>query len=421
MLRLARLRPLVAAAAVLAVTSSVHAWPSRTRLPDEEHWSLPGVHARSGDYRAFSFDGHVHTSYSHDAHHPVRDVMSLAERVDLDAIVITDHGSTTATPFLDDYDGSVVPVVGQEVGGSFGHAVIWNVRDRRGVPEAVHAGMESLGTLVHARGGVVVLAHPGWWIGRNAFDPRRWMQYDALRRGGISEEIDALELWNQQFFRPTRELVDEWVSLLGRGLYLPVVGDSDFHILHQDRLGEPRNVFFCRAVAGEVEGSLVDCLLDAVRTGRLYVTDGPTLAWTVADRLPGEIVPVLPGTLVAVHVAVTAPEGGALELFVGTDRVETLALEPGVLTERSFAVRVPDADSFVRLEVVRPAPDPLLAPFSLFSNPVRLDVLPLRTDGWRGPEEGRVPGPSGFRRVDLERRRAREEARAARRGTSDPD
>lgn len=404
--------------AALTRAPTARAWPAGTRLPDEEAWSLAEVVARSGRYRALSFDGHVHTSYSHDARHPVRDVMALAERVGLDAIVITDHGSTTASPFLERYEGSVVPLVGQEVGGSFGHAVIWNVPDRRGVPEAVHEGMAALGALVHGRGGLVVLAHPGWWIGRNAFDPRRWMQYDALRRGGIADEVDALELWNQQYYGPTRALVDEWVALLERGLYVPVVGNSDFHVLHQDRLGEPRNVFLCRTSgANELEATLLECFLDAVRRGRLYVTDGPTLRFTVAGRLPGEIVSVLPGTWAAAHVAVTAPLGGTLEVFVGRERVESIALEAGALVERDLALRVPAADSFVRVEVVRPAPDPLRAPFSLLSNPVRLDVLPRRTDGWRGPDEGRVPGPVGFRRIDVERRRAREERLGSRRSS----
>jgi hypothetical protein len=226
------------------------------------------------------------------------------------------------------------------------------------------------------------------------------MEYDALRRGGIAEGVDALELWNQQFYVPSRDLVDAWDSLLGRGLFVPLVGNSDFHILDADRLGEPRNALLCPLAGTELAQPLATCLVDGVRRGRLYVTDGPSLVLTVAGRTLGEIVPAFAHTLLAVFVTAEAPRGGTLLVRVGSEVVERIALPAGERSERRLAIRVPDSDSYVRVEIERPEPELGVPPFSLLSNPVRIDVLPLRDDGWRGPDEGRVPAPFGFRMRD---------------------
>jgi hypothetical protein len=388
---------LALAALVLLGAGPARAWPVGVRLPAEQEWSLPDVEARSGRYRVVTFDGHVHTDDSHDARHPTRDVLELAERADLDAVVITDHGSVGAQRDFAAYPGAVVPLIGEEVGGSFGHAVIWNVPERRGVHDAARRSMEALAGLVHERGGVVVLAHPGWWIGGNVFDPLRWMEYDALRRGGIAEGVDALELWNQQFHVPSRQLVDAWDALLGRGLFVPLVGNSDFHILDADRIGEPRNALLCPLRGAELAQPIEVCLVEGVRRGRLYVTDGPSLVLTVAGRTLGDVVPAFAHTLLAVEVAAQAPRGGVLLVRVGTEIIDRITLAAGERTERRLAVRVPASDSYLRVEIERAEPTPGVPPFSLLSNPVRIDVLPVREDGWRGPDEGRVPAPFGFR------------------------
>jgi hypothetical protein len=369
-------------------------------------WDFPEVRAGGRTFRTMAYDGHVHSDFSRDAIHPIAELMWLAERLDLDMIVITDHGSSSVRGFLErNYRGPVAAVVGEEVGGVFGHALIYDVPDRRGVAEAARDSMQALGALVHARGGVVVLAHPGWWIGGNTWDPRRWMQYDALRRGGIGQEIDALELWNQVYWQRSRELIDEWVGLLERGLYVPIVGNSDFHRAYSHQLGMPRNACLCPVASdGSLAVSPRECLLSAVREGRLYVTDGPALDFQVSGRVQGEVVEALPRTLLAASVRATAPEGGELHLYVGRELRERVALPPGVAVERRFSLPVPDEDSFVRVEILRPSVPDDRPPFSLLSNPVRIDVLPRRTDGWRGPDEGPIAAPAGFGRRDVTRR-----------------
>lgn len=343
----------------------------------------------------FAFDGHVHTSHSRDAVHPTSDVVRIAELAGLDALVITDHGSSSATQDLAQYRGPLTVLVGEEVGGSFGHAVIWNVPDRRGL-QNVRGSVEDLGRHVHGRGGVVVLAHPGWWMDNNTYDPRRWMDPMALRRGGIGAEIDALELWNGVYHHRSRELIDAWARLLEQGLYVPIVGGSDFHSNGRHRLARPRNVFLCPVDAqGRPTQPLAPCLLEAVRAGRLFVTDGPIVTMSVQGRTFGDVLEVRPGERVRIEVRAVAPRGGRLEVFVGRDRAATLELAAGVEGTGTWTIQAPRQDSFVRVEVQRLAPEPSGPPFSLVTNPVLLDVAPRQTS-WRGPDADRLPPPPGY-------------------------
>lgn len=397
--------PLALAASALLVPAHGAAWPPGTPLPEPRDWSLPDVEARSGAYRPVTFDGHVHTHYSHDARHRTVDVLDLAARADLDAVVLTDHGSVHAADDFAAWIGPTTPLIGEEVGGAFGHALIWNVHERDGIRDAATQSLARLGRMVHERGGVLVLAHPGWWIAGNLFDPLRWLEHDALRRGGIADDVDALELWNQQYVSWTRQLIDAWDGLLGRSLYVPVVGSSDFHVLGVDRIGEPRNVLLCPVAGDRLTQPLEACLVDAVRAGRLYVTDGPSLVLTMAGRTLGEVVPAFAHTWLAVQIRVTAPAGGTLLVRVGAHIVERIPLAPGAPLERALAIRVPESDSYLRVEVERPTPERRRAPFSLLANPIRIDVLPLRDDGWRGPDEGPVAPPFGFRLTDRATRR----------------
>ena len=377
------------------------------------------VSARAGSFRAVSFDGHVHSDVSLDARHPVRTLVQLAQQADLDALFLTDHGSTRGVPrgstsALDPVrDTEVALHSGAEVGGAFGHCVVWNVAaEGTGVHAAARASLAALGRTVHAHGGLVVLAHPGWWIRGNRYDPRRWMHYDALRRGGIAEEVDALELWNGVYPRFTELLVDDWISLIERGVYVPLVGNSDFHDSGLHRFGAPRNVAFCPAGA---DARRPDCALEAVRRGRLYVTDGPSIAWTAGGLLPGEILVAAPGTPVELTIDVRAPTGGTLEVYLGHDRVEARPLAPGEPMTASFVVPMPARDRPLGVRVRRDSVVEGGSPFSLLSNPVLLDPPPAR-EHWRGPVAERpVPAPWGFRRGDRPRRRWVETERQARR------
>jgi hypothetical protein len=325
-------------------------------------------------YYPYRFEGHVHTSHSRDAKHRTVDILSAAERLGLDALVITDHGASSARFDFADYHGLLVPFVGREIGGEFGHAVIWNVaEDDHHAPSQTSLAKRC--EFAHRHGGLLVFAHPGWWIDGNDQDPMRWMTPEALRRGGSAGDVDAIELWNGVYRTPLPKLIAAWVGLLEAGVYVPIVGNSDFHRFDSHQLGNAHNLALCE----RPEPS--SCLWSAVRDGRLMVTDGPAAVLSVNERLPGSVVE--PGTApLRVTVEALAPAGGTLQVYLGERVVHTLELEPGVRAHANWQVPSPAVDSYVRIDIQRPGRNRNQPPVSLLSNPVLIDVGAKRS-AWR--------------------------------------
>jgi hypothetical protein len=311
-------------------------------------------------YHPYAFDGHVHTEESPDADHPPREVLEGAARVGLDALVFTDHGSPHAKLVSGPQTG-VHAFAGQEIGGPFGHAVFWNVPDKQVVPPA-RTSLAERAAFAHQHGGLIVLCHPGWWIEGRAEDPIGWMTPEALAKGGRSEDIDALELWNGVYDAPLRKLITLWESALEAGVFVPIVGNSDFHRFRSHRLGGPRNVALCDRA--EPNG----CLWDAVKRGRLFVTDGPSLSFSVEDKTMGETVLAAPGSPLHVSVSTTSPRGGQLRVLLGTSEVYNGGLSVNMPADARFEVPAPSRSSYLRVEIVRGEVVELL------SNPIRVQV-----------------------------------------------
>jgi hypothetical protein len=325
-------------------------------------------------YYTYRFEGHVHSKYSRDAKHPPVEILAAAEKIGLDALVITDHGASLAIEDFQNFHGKLVPFVGREIGGEFGHAVMWNVRE-----DDVHTPsitpLKARADFAHRHGGLIVFAHPGWWIqGRNR-DPLEWMTPDAMRKGGTAGDVDAIELWNGVYRTPLPRLIRAYEKLLDAGVYVPIVGNSDFHNFAVHKIGNAHNIALCD------QPDISTGLWPAVQRGRIIVTDGPAGVLTVNDQLPGSII-AADGAPLRVYVDVLAPEGGTVQVYSGKTVVQTLELQPGVRVQQSWQIESPAADSYVRMEILRPHRKPDQTPVSLLSNPVIVDVAPLR-ESWR--------------------------------------
>ena len=318
------------------------------------------------EYHPYRFEGHVHTSHSLDAKHPTVEILAEAERLGLDAIVITDHGASVAKSDFARYTGKLTPFVGREIGGDYGHAVMWNVtEDTLQVPS--RTTLEERSRFAHARGGLLVFAHPGWWIDGKLRDPLQWMAPEAMRRGGIAGEVDAIELWTGVYWGPLPKLIAAWVELLEAGVFVPIVGNSDFHRFSSHELGNAHNIALCD------RPEVATCLWPAVREGRIIVTDGPSAVLSVNERLPGSIVDPA-GAPLRVQVEALAPEGGTLRVYLGKQIVQTLALPPGEPTRAQWSLDAPAADTYLRIDIERSTRRPGRPPVSLLSNPVLIDV-----------------------------------------------
>jgi hypothetical protein len=103
--------------------------------------------------------------------------------------------------------------------------------------------------------------------------------------------------------------------------------------------------------------------------------------FSVNGQPPGSVVQVT-GEPLHVKVEALAREGGILRLYRGREVVEQRKLTPGVNAAYSFDVQAPTADSLLRIDIARPRRMRGQTSISLLSNPVLLDVAPLRAS-WR--------------------------------------
>ncbi|MCA9579044.1 MAG: PHP domain-containing protein [Sandaracinaceae bacterium] len=372
-------------ALVVAVSGSSGQASHGTRrgppAPVTEDWPRLLTVVPDGTYAAFGVDGHAHSSISRDARLPPPVVAELASQMDLDALVLTDHGGSHGAEVAQRADLLVLP--GVEVGGEFGHAVVWGTRAHaREYRKASNANLDATAALAHADGAIIALAHPGWWISRHQYDPRMWMDRDALRRGGIAEGLDALELWNGVYPRYTEALLRDWVDLWEAGNEVPIVGNSDFHRRAQHHLGTPRTFVLCPVPPGGAPSLDRACVLDAARRGRSYLSQGPAIAWSANGRIAGERIVAAPGELIRLTVEVKLRDAlgePLLEVLRGNEVVETRPL-PNLHTRHEVRVTMPDHDTPLWLRVAYGTYDYSTPPFALVTNPITLDVPPARTD-----------------------------------------
>jgi hypothetical protein len=325
-------------------------------------------------YHPYIIDGHVHSHHSPDAKHPPAEIMQTAANLNMDAVVFTDHGSIRSLREFSSFPGPVTPFIGAEIGGAYGHAVYWNVPEEDPhVPSKT--SLQQRCDFAHAHDGLLVLAHPGWWINGNEHDPMEWMTASALRRGGTAGAIDAIELWNGVYRTPLPKLIDAWIGLIEAGVYVPIVGDSDFHQYRFHQLGDAHSIVWCD------KAEIKTCMWPAVKQGRVIVSDGPSAVFSVNGQPPGSVIHVSAQPL-EVKVEALAREGGTLRLYKGREVIEQRKLTPGVNGSFAFTVEAPARDSLLRIDIERAKRTRGQTPISLLSNPVLLDVAPLRTS-WR--------------------------------------
>ena len=104
-----------------------------------------------GTFVPITWDEHVHTRHSPDAVCDPRVVLELGQRNGLDAIIFTDRGSTHAAGDVQTLSAIAKSAPGQEIGGEFGHAVMWNtaISDAN----SSHSTLAVRSAYAHANGG----------------------------------------------------------------------------------------------------------------------------------------------------------------------------------------------------------------------------------------------------------------------------
>jgi len=344
----------------------------------------------------YAVDGHLHSEVSGDSHTSVHELVAVAARRAIDALVFTDHASIAVAPLLAAEDAHRPPgarpllVLGEEAGAPGAHVGLWNVHhhSRRAPFDPVSPVLGILtGSAEHDPEALSVLNHPGWKPVGGAF--YRASFFDPRLPG---PKFEAIELWNGRTYLrlQTRQLIERWEDMLAHGLRPSIVASSDAH--HGLDVGTPRTIVLAPALDAAA-------LVGAVRAGRTYLTDDARIDFTVNGHLPGDTLVPAPASDEpwAVRVRGWSARGGTLRILAGPPAgnvVLATELSPGRFDVGcDFAPPAPPADGWLRVELVRRDlfkghPIDFVA---LVSAPVYWDAPPLgdfwaaRPGAWKKP------------------------------------
>jgi hypothetical protein len=326
------------------------------------------------DFLAVKGDGHTHTNHSSGTT-TVAENVAKAKQQGLDWLAITDHKTVAAKAECEsETSGSFICVLGEEVSTSGGHVLAWGIDRYVDWTLGPTRTMSDIFEEVHVQGGLAVVAHPF------APDPD---DYDFW---GVHEGFDAIEVYHgyagfNDFPISTDmdgQALSKWEDFLNLGLRKTAVGDSDCHNAsntpdggdltnRRGAIGYPRNVVYVKEFTQRG-------ILEGVRSGRLYVTDGPELNFTVNDMIMGETLYEAGPSTLTINISGYAPESSDLNVMRNGTQIFSQVVGPGTFSH-SFTDS-PAGDSWYRAEVRNPTL--INGEINVaFANPIFLDVAPF--------------------------------------------
>lgn len=110
----------------------------------------------------------------------------------------------------------------------------------------------------------------------------------AFANQGFDLAFNVLEAMNgPTFFRGNQDSIEDWLHLLNRGYFFPIVGSSDSHAIDGGEPGFSRTYVFYSGGRGDALDA--EALFQALRKGRSFVTNGPFIDFKVnAAAVPGD-------------------------------------------------------------------------------------------------------------------------------------
>ncbi|MBN2207395.1 MAG: PHP domain-containing protein, partial [Candidatus Aminicenantes bacterium] len=261
-----------------------------------------------------SLDPHLHTRFS-DGSNTVADRVRSIAAEGVDVAVATDHNFVTDyRPALAELglEDELAVLAGTEVTAPENY-IHFNVYPLEPAPaEDGNGAISALGGSPEALF-QAALAKPGSFL-RQVNHPRAGSlgyfnnyELDKETAGsaatGFSADFDVMEAMNGPVFdRGNDQAIADWLHLLNRGFFFPIVGSSDTHAIDGEEPGYSRT--YVRYAGGEGRALDAEALLAAVRAGRSFVSNGPVVALKVGGRAePGDTLTARGGK-VAVEVEV---------------------------------------------------------------------------------------------------------------------
>ena len=357
-----------------------------------EHPVSPNFNVGLEGYRDVVGVVHVHTTYSHDAHGRIEDVVRVANAQRLDYVILTEHNNLRAlVEGWQGWHGGTLLLIGMELSTRGGHYLAMNVTQEI---DYEHLTTQQVIDEVSRQGGLGFIAHP-------FFKKRQWTDYGVTGVTGIEgynvahdtldENRTRLALWTlttpQDLFfysiidRPYDPL-RRWDALIAERGQVVGIGSTDAHEFHAlgMKFASYETLFrLSRTHLLVASGDLTpEAVYDALRQGHAYFSIeffAEARGFTFAARR---------GVRVEGIMGDTVPFGPDLTLSVGLPASAEIVLykdgtELGRTIAQTWDVPV-TAPGAYRVEVTRHG-----KPW-IFSNPIYIrpeadaPVPPLVTD-----------------------------------------
>ena len=110
----------------------------------------------------------------------------------------------------------------------------------------------------------------------------------SIAKTNFDMTFNVLEVMNGPYFYSSNfTAIMDWLHLINRGLYFPIVGSSDSHTIARGEPGYSRTYIYYNGEKGQ--NLDVDALLDAVKKGHSFLSNGPIVDYTINNtHIPGD-------------------------------------------------------------------------------------------------------------------------------------
>jgi len=149
---------------------------------------------------------------------------------------------------------------------------------------------------------------------------------------GFDTSFDVLEVMNgPSYYSSNYQAIADWLHLLNRGYYFPIVASSDSHSIDEEVPGYSRTYVYYSGPKGE--GLDDSSLIHSIKKGRSFISNGPVVEFTARGTyLPGD--------------TLTAPEG-KLEIQVKVQSAPWISVDEVRIIingERKIAFKADSSD-----------------------------------------------------------------------------
>jgi hypothetical protein len=321
-------------------------------------------------------DGHMHSVYSGGVS-SVDDCAQKAQERNLDWIFITDYNTIAAEgDCIAETNSTFICGLGEEVTTGTNEIIAWGIDSLVDWHTDANYTVGDIIDEIHSQGGLAYLPHP--------CAPDEDDNYDYF---GIYDDFDALSIYhgyggfndNAISTAMDGDALRKWDEYLNTGMRKTALGESDCKNAYntpdygdlfnmRGAIGYPRNYIYAKEFS--VRG-----IIEAVISGRVYVTDGPTMNFTIDGHIMGETIYADSPKLLNINFSGVAVESSDARIIRNGTVIHTQSVSPGPFSI-SFGYTA-DSDAYFRTEIRSFNGGLFTGETNLsFSNPIYFDLDP---------------------------------------------